>query len=158
MTRTAIVGVLLVSVVISLLVYFFVFAEKRDYINNISQENLNFVTSSFDNNRSMTTKMQDFDTFKYSGFDIKSPGYTYTSKSSSNPYNKVATTSVNPTESLNSTLLPDDIAVEMVDSALPVSGGSEVEDLTPSLTGLNASTEASIRESMITSDLRRFRR
>lgn len=158
MTRTAIVGVLLVSVVISLLVYFFVFAEKRAYPNNTAQENLNFVTSTFDNTRPMTQKMEDFDVFKYSGFDIKSPVYTYTSKSSSNPYNKVATTSVNPTESLNSTLLPDDIAVETVDSALPVSEGPEVEDVTPSLTGLNASTEASIRESMITGELRRFRR
>ena len=158
MTRRAIVGVLIVSVVISLLVYFFVFAEKRDYPNNTAQENLNFVTSTFDNTRPMTQKMEDFDVFKYSGFDIKSPVYTYTKKSTSNPYNNVATTSVNPVESLNSTLLPDDIAVETVDSSLPVFGGPEVEDVTPSLTGLNASTEASIRESMITGELRRFRR
>jgi hypothetical protein len=157
MRTYAIVGFILVLFIISAFVYVFVFAENRNYPNNTARENIDFVTSTFDNNMPTMSKIQDFDIFKYSGFDIKNPLYTYTNKSASNPYNKVATVSDNPTESLNSTLLPDDIAVEMVEAALPVSG-SVMEDTTPSLTGLNASTEASIRESMVKSELRRVRR
>jgi hypothetical protein len=157
MRIAAIIGFVTVLIIISAFIYVFVIAEKRSYPNNIAQENVNFVTSTFDNNRSTTSKIADFDIFKYSGFDIKNPLYTYTNKSKSNPYDKVEATSSNPAESLNSTLLPDDIAVEMVDAALPVSNIG-IEDTTPSLTGLNASTEASIRESMVKSELRRVRR
>ena len=158
MTKLAIGGAISVFIVIGILIYVFVLKENRDYKNNIAQENINFVSSNFDGNRAYTTKIEDFDIFKNNGYDVRGPVYTYTnSKSSSNPYGTVVSTNVDQGVSLNSTLLPDDIAVEMVDAALPVSG-TDVEDSAPSLTGLNAGTEASIRESMVRGELRRMRR
>ena len=176
MNRNAMLGLALVLLVIGILVYVFVFYEKRDYPNNTARENIDFVSGNFDNNMSITQKIQDFDIFKYSGFDLKSPLSTYTnSKSSSNPYNKTAATNIDPNLSLNSTISPgdsnlsdnlispsdsnllDDTPVDFVDAVLPMNN-MDSQDLTPSLSGLNANTEATIRESMVKSELRRIRR
>ena len=154
----AIGGVLIASVVIGVLIYFFVFAEKRNYPNTTAQQNLNFLTETFEGTRPMTTRLQDFDVFKYSGYDVKSPLYTYTNnKSSSNPYNNIITSSANQSESLNATILPGDIAVEVTEPSF-TTPAEAIEVSTPSLSGLNAGTEASIRESMIRTELRRLRR
>ena len=127
------------------------FSENRNYPNNTARENIDFVSSNFDNNMTITKKIADFDIFKYSGFDLKSPLSTYTnSKTSSNPYNKTATTNVDPNLSLNSTIspgdssvsddlispsdsnLPDDTPINSVDEVLPMNN-MDGQDLTPSL-------------------------
>ena len=150
----AIIGI----VVVAVLIYFFVSGEKRNYPNNTSRENIDFATKMFDSNRSSTLKIQDFDTFKYSGFDVKSPIYTYTTGSkSSNPYSKVSVPVVDPSLSLNSTILSGDVAVDTVGASMAVTKVAS-EELIPTLSGLNANTEASIRGSMVSSELRRMRR
>lgn len=159
MNMNAMFGLAGVLIFIGLLVYVFVFAEKRDLPNNTASENIAFATSRFDGNRSYTEKIQDFDNWKYSGFDVKSPIYTYTnSKTSSNPYNKSSSTDADPTVSLNATIQPEDVdvAVDTVEAAIPTNTIND-EDLTPSLSGLNANIESTIKESMVKSELRRMR-
>ncbi len=157
MNMIAMFGLAGVLIFIGVLVYVFVFAEKRDFPNNTASENIAFATSIFDGNRSYTEKIQDFDNWKYSGFDVKSPTYTYTnSKTSSNPYDKSSSTSADPTVSLNATIQPEDVAVDTVGAAIPTNAIND-EDLTPSLSGLNANIESTIRESMVKSELRRTR-
>jgi len=158
MNMIAMFGLAGVLIFIGVLVYVFVLAEKRDFPNNTASENIAFATSIFDGNRSYTEKIQDFDNWKYSGFDVKSPTYTYTnSKTSSNPYNKSSSTSADPAVSLNSTIQPEDVAVDTVGASIPTNAIND-EDLTPSLSGLNANIESTIRESMVKSELRRMRK
>ena len=157
MNMKALFGLAVVVTIIGVLVYFFVFAEKRDLPNNTARENIAFASSIFDSNRSYTEKIQDFDNFKYSGFDVKSPTYTYTNfKTSSNPYN-TSSMGIDPIVSLNSTIQPEDVAVDTVGAAVPTNPIND-EDLTPSLSGLNANIESTIRESMVKSELRRMRK
>jgi hypothetical protein len=158
MNMTVMFGVAGVVIIIGILIYVFVIAEKRDFPNNTARENIAFATAIFDNNKSYTEKIQDYDIFKYSGFDVKSPSYTYTnSKTSSNPYDKMSSTSANPDIALNSTIQPEDVAVDSVGAAVPTND-INTEDLTPSLSGLNANVESTIRESMVKSELRRMRK
>lgn len=158
MNMNATLGLAVVFIIIGVLVYLFVFSEKRDFPNTTARENIDFATSIFDSNKPYTEKIQDFDSWKYSGFDVKSPIYTYTnSKTVSNPYNKSSSTGVDPVVSLNSTIQPEDVAVDTVEAAIPTSTMND-EDLTPSLSGLNANIESTIRESMVRSELRRMRK
>jgi hypothetical protein len=158
MNMNAMIGLAFALLFIGVLIYVFVIAEKRDFPNNTARENIAFATSIFDNNKSYTEKIQDYDIFKYSGFDVKSPIYTYTdSTKSSNPYLKKSSTAVDPIVSLNSTILPEDVAVDTVEAAVPTND-INTEDLTPSLSGLNANIESTIRESMVKSELRRMRK
>jgi len=158
MNMNAMFGLAIVLIFIGVLVYIFVIAEKRTFPNTTARENIAFATTTFDGNRSYTEKIQDYDIFKYSGFDVKSPIYTYTnSTASSNPYNKMSSTSADSTVSLNSTILPEDVAVDTVDASV-VTNQINDQDLTPSLSGLNANIESTIRESMVKSELRRMRK
>jgi len=160
MDMKAIFGLVLIILLIGVLIYVFVFAERREYPNNTARENIDFATKSFDDSLHSQRKIQDFDVFKYSGFDVKSPVYTYTNTKSavtSNPYSKANSNGINPIVSLNSTIQPVDISVDTVGSALPVKPIIDGE-FAPSLTGLNANIESTIRESMVKSELRRSRR
>jgi hypothetical protein len=147
-------------ILITVVLFFLVFSEKREYPNTAARESVDFLTSIFDNNRTLMPKIEDFDNFKYSGYDIKSPMFTYTSdQQSSNPYNKVASANINLDATLNSTIVAEDKAVAAVEAALPVNeSNNDIEDTTASLTGINGNTEAAIRESMVKSELRRIRR
>ena len=78
MNMNAMFGLAIALIFIGVLVYLFVIAEKRDFPNNTARENTAFATSIFDGNRSYTEKIQDFDNWKYSGFDVKIHTYTYT--------------------------------------------------------------------------------
>lgn len=60
MSMIAMFGLAGVLIFIALLVYVFVFAEKRDLPNNTASENIAFATSIFDGNRSYTEKNSRF--------------------------------------------------------------------------------------------------
>jgi len=157
MSKYTIGGFIVALLVIFALIFLFMNLEKNERTNRVTEENLKFITSTFDDTRSLTQKILDFDFFKYSkGYDVKAPIYTYTvAKKVSAPYTNVAATGAAPNEYLNNTLPTVTPAATSIGA--PISE-AQVVDTIPSLTGLNAGTEASIRESMVRSELRRVRR
>jgi hypothetical protein len=157
MSKYTIGGFIVALLVIFALIFLFMNLEKNERTNRVTEENLKFITSTFDDTRSLTQKILDFDFFKYSrGYDVKAPIYTYTvSKKVPAPYTNVAATGAAPNEYLNNTLPTVTPAATSIGA--PISE-AQVVDTIPSLTGLNAGTEASIRESMVRSELRRVRR
>ena len=160
MSKYTIGGFIVALLVIFALIFLFMNLEKNERTNRVTEENLKFITSTFDDTRSLTQKILDFDFFKYSkGYDVKAPIYTYTvAKKVSAPYTNVAATGAAPNEYLNN-VLPTVPTVTPAATSIgaPISE-AQVVDTIPSLTGLNAGTEASIRESMVRSELRRVRR
>jgi hypothetical protein len=85
---------------------------------------------------------------------------TYTrDKSLPAPYSIIAQTTIDPNTVLNSTILPEDNAVETVESVLKTTDGDDL-DTSITLSGINGSAEATLRESMVNSsfELRKSRK
>jgi len=150
-------GIGVVFLILSVVIYFLVFPEKREFPNTTASENIGFANRIFDSNRTLMPKIEDFDNFKYNGYDISTPLNIYTSNSPSfNPYSKTASTSVDPNTTLNSTIVAED---KEVDTAVPINRSNDsIEDTPSTLTGLNGNIESSIRESMVKSELRKIRK
>lgn len=156
----SLVAVVIIAVAILIytgLVYFGII-EQRTFPNVTTDRYISHAISEFDSNRTLMPKKEEFDGFKNNGYNIDSSVSYTNNKKTNRPYSRIASTSVNPDENLNSTILPDDRAVETV-SALPLNDMNNV-DVNASLSGINGNAEASLRESMLNStyELRKYRK
>jgi hypothetical protein len=140
------------------LVYFGVI-EQRTFPNVTTDRYISHANSEFDSNRTLMPKIEDFDGFKSNGYNIDSSVSYTNNKQTNRPYSRIASTSVDPNKILNSTILPDDRAVETVSSILPTNDMNNF-DVNASLSGINGTAEASLRESMLNStyELRKYRK
>jgi hypothetical protein len=66
MSKYTIGGFIVALLVIFALIFLFMNLEKNERTNRVTEENLKFITSTFDDTRSLTQKILDFDFFKYS--------------------------------------------------------------------------------------------
>jgi hypothetical protein len=161
-TNIIIIVIIFVGVIYGIykgLLYFGVL-EGRTFPNVTTDMYISRANSEFDSNRTLSPKIEDFDAFKSKGYGDIDSSVSYTrNKILNRPYSVIASTSINPGTVLNSTILPDDRAVETVQSLAPINDMNNV-DVTASLSGINGSAEASIRESMLNStyELRKNRK
>jgi hypothetical protein len=157
-------SVVMVTIGIAYIIYMILKAvglvERREFPNVSTDAYVTRANAEFDDNRTLLTKIEDFDVFKYSGSGIPMQSSTYTrDKSLPAPYSIIAQTTIDPNTVLNSTILPEDNAVETVESVLKTTDGDDL-DTSITLSGINGSAEATLRESMVNSsfELRKSRK
>lgn len=143
--------------VLSYLIYVSMYPENRDYNGNIPGEQISFLSGRFNENVTMTPKIEGFDTFKSYG-ELPVVGKLYTTTKAVRPYSSIIESGSDPTENLNNTIDIADKDIDIADSSIDVTGEDKILDTSSSLSGMNGGIEASLRESMVKSELRRLRR
>jgi hypothetical protein len=153
-------GLFLLIGIISFLIYLYLSTEnteKREYKGNVPGEQISFLQQIFDNNLNMTSKIQDFDTFKSYG-ELPVAGKLYTTTKPVKPYSATLALGEDIINNLNSNINAGKITATQEDSSSKTSIENKNLDNSSSLSGMNGGIEASIRESMVKSELSRLRR
>jgi hypothetical protein len=124
---------------------------KRTFPNTSTEGYISRANSEFDSNRTLMPKIEDFDPFKYNGYDVQAPAPPpYTNhKNLTKPYSVIVTNSEVLNTNLNPTILAEDKALETVSSV--INATTNTIDGIASLSGINGTAEASLRESMVNS-------
>jgi hypothetical protein len=144
--------------VVSLLIYVYMSPEKSEYTGNIPGEQISFLEEIFDKNSSMMPKIEGFDTFKSYYGELPIVGKLYTTTKSVRPYSSTIESDKDLTKNLNATIDIEDKDIDITDSVNDSTRNDKILDNSSSLSGMNGGMEASLRESMIKSELRRLRR
>jgi hypothetical protein len=140
--------------VVSFLVYLYMSPEKSEYTGNVPGAQISFLEEIFDNNATMMPKIEGFDTFKSYG-ELPTIGKLYTTSKTVRPYGSTVASSEDPVKNLNTTI---DIEDKDIDSVSSIDDSLRDDKIISNLSGMNGGVEASIRQSMVKSELRRLRR
>ena len=140
--------------VVSFLVYLYMSPEKREYTGNVPGAQISFLEEIFDNNATMMPKIEGFDTFKSYG-ELPTLGKLYTTSKTVRPYSSTVASSEDPVKNLNTTI---DIEDKDIDTVSSIDDSLRDDKILSNLSGMNGGVEASIRQSMVKSELRRLRR
>lgn len=128
--------------------------EKSEYTGNVPGEQISFLERIFDKNLTMMPKIEGFDTFKSYG-ELPIIGKLYTTAKTVRPYSSTIASGEDPIKNLNNTIDIEDKDIDTVDS---VDDSTRNDKIISNLSGMNGGIEASLRESMVKSELRRLRR
>jgi hypothetical protein len=140
--------------VVSFLVYLYMSPEKSEYTGNVPGAQISFLEEIFDNNATMMPKIEGFDTFKSYG-ELPTLGKLYTTSKVVRPYSSTVASNEDPVKNLNTTI---DIEDKDIDSVSSIDDSLRDDKIISNLSGMNGGVEASIRQSMVKSELRRLRR
>ena len=131
--------------------------EKSEYTGNVPGAQISFLEEIFDNNATMMPKIEGFDTFKSYG-ELPTLGKLYTTSKAVRPYSSTVASSEDPVKNLNTTIDREDKDIDSVSSIDDSLRDDKILGNSSNLSGMNGGVEASIRQSMVKSELRRLRR